>query len=182
MTGLRSGDFDVLVGVNLLREGLDLPEVQLVAIMDADKEGFLRSERSLTQTAGRAARNANSLVIMYADKITDSMRKTIDETARRREIQLAYNIEHGITPKTIMKAIDTSMSKTLSKQVKDYQSVEERVKSVAEESHTKYKSDKDIKKAILEAKKEMEKAVKNLDFMEAAKYRDLIIALEERMN
>ena len=110
------------------------------------------------------------------------MRKTIDETARRREIQLAYNIEHGITPKTIMKAIDTSMSKTLSKQVKDYQSVEERVKSVAEESHTKYKSDKDIKKAILEAKKEMEKAVKNLDFMEAAKYRDLIIALEERMN
>lgn len=181
MTGLRSGIFDVLVGVNLLREGLDLPEVQLVAIMDADKEGFLRSERSLTQTAGRAARNADSLVIMYADKITDSMRKTIDETARRREIQMAYNIEHGITPKTIIKAIDTSMSKTLAKQGKDYPTLDDNVKSVAEETPINYKSEKDIKKAILEAKKEMEKAVKNLDFMEAAKYRDLMIALEERI-
>ena len=181
MTGLRSGIFDVLVGVNLLREGLDLPEVQLVAIMDADKEGFLRSERSLTQTAGRAARNADSLVIMYADKITDSMRKTIDETARRREIQMAYNIEHGITPKTIIKAIDISMSKTLAKQGKDYPTFDDNVKSVAEETPINYKSEKDINKAILEAKKEMEKAVKNLDFMEAAKYRDLIIALEERI-
>ncbi|MBR5215898.1 MAG: excinuclease ABC subunit UvrB [Bacteroidales bacterium] len=180
MNGLRSGIFDVLVGVNLLREGLDLPEVQLVAIMDADKEGFLRSERSLTQTAGRAARNADSLVIMYADKITDSMRKTIDETARRREIQMAYNIEHGITPKTIIKSIDTSMSKTLGKS-KDYPMADDNVKAVAEETQTTYKSAKDIKKAILEAKKEMEKAVKNLDFMEAAKYRDLIIALEERL-
>ncbi|MBO5809407.1 MAG: excinuclease ABC subunit UvrB [Bacteroidales bacterium] len=181
MTELRIGTIDVLVGVNLLREGLDLPEVQLVAIMDADKEGFLRSERSLTQTAGRAARNADSLVIMYADKITDSMRKTIDETARRREIQMAYNIEHGISPKTIIKAIDTSLSKTMSKQSKDYIITENNIKSVAEESQAKYKSEKDIKKAIAEAKKEMEKAVKELDFMEAAKYRDIIIALEERL-
>ena len=181
MTELRIGTIDVLVGVNLLREGLDLPEVQLVAIMDADKEGFLRSERSLTQTAGRAARNADSLVIMYADKITDSMRKTIDETARRREIQMAYNIEHGIKPKTITKAIDTSLSKALSKQTKDYIIAEDSIKSVAEESQTKYKSEKDIKKAILDAKKEMEKAVKELDFIEAAKYRDIIIALEERL-
>lgn len=182
MNGLRSGEFDVLVGVNLLREGLDLPEVQLVAIMDADKEGFLRSERSLTQTAGRAARNANSLVIMYADKITDSMRKTIDETARRREIQMAYNIKHGITPKTIVKAIDNSLSKNVSKQSKDYITVEEKVRSVAEESASIYQSEKDIKKAMLEAKKEMEKAVKNLDFMEAAKFRDIMLALEERLN
>ena len=134
MNGLRSGVFDVLVGVNLLREGLDLPEVQLVAILDADKEGFLRSERSLTQTAGRAARNAESKVIMYADKITDSMRKTIDETSRRREIQMAYNIEHGIIPKTITKAIDSSLTKAISKQTNGYQPFEENVLSVAEES------------------------------------------------
>lgn len=182
MLGLRRGDFDVLVGVNLLREGLDLPEVQLVAILDADKEGFLRSERSLTQTAGRAARNADSLVIMYADKITDSMRKTIDETQRRREIQMKYNIEHGIVPKTIIKSIDNALGDSVSKNhVRDYSPNEESVRAVAEDKPVIYRSQKDIKKAIMEAKKTMEKSVKELDFMNAAKYRDMIIALEEKL-
>ena len=145
MLGLRRGDFDVLVGVNLLREGLDLPEVQLVAILDADKEGFLRSERSLTQTAGRAARNADSLVIMYADKITDSMRKTIDETQRRREIQMKYNIEHGIVPKTIIKSIDNALGDSVSKNhVRDYSPNEESVRAVAEDKPVVYRSQKDI--------------------------------------
>lgn len=183
MMGLRRGDFDVLVGVNLLREGLDLPEVQLVAILDADKEGFLRSERSLTQTAGRAARNADSKVIMYADKITESMQKTIDETQRRREKQTAYNIAHDIVPKTIIKPLDTAWTDTMSShKLVDYEMTEEHVRSVAEEKTAIYRSAKDIKKAIQEAKKEMEKSVKELDFMNAAKYRDIIVALEEKLN
>lgn len=183
MMGLRRGDFDVLVGVNLLREGLDLPEVQLVAILDADKEGFLRSERSLTQTAGRAARNAESKVIMYADKITDSMRKTIDETQRRREKQMAYNIANGIVPKTIVKTLDNALGDSINKQhANEYATSEEHIRTVAEEKITVYRSPKDIKKAIQEAKKEMEKSVRELDFMNAAKYRDLIVALEEKMN
>lgn len=182
MMGLRRGDFDVLVGVNLLREGLDLPEVQLVAILDADKEGFLRSERSLTQTAGRAARNAESKVIMYADKITDSMRKTIDETQRRREKQMAYNIEHNIVPKTIIKPFDNAWGDLNKAKLVDYEMTEEHVRSVAEEKTAVYRSPKDIKKAIQDAKKEMEKSVKELDFMNAAKYRDIIVALEEKLN
>ena len=183
MMGLRKGDFDVLVGVNLLREGLDLPEVQLVAILDADKEGFLRSERSLTQTAGRAARNAESKVIMYADKITDSMRKTIDETQRRREKQMAYNIANGIVPKTIIKPLDTAWGETLNKQrLVEYEAAEEGIRAEAAEKTAIYRSPKDIKKAIQEAKKEMEKSVKELDFMNAAKYRDIIVALEEKLN
>ena len=182
MMGLRRGDFDVLVGVNLLREGLDLPEVQLVAILDADKEGFLRSERSLTQTAGRAARNADSKVIMYADKITDSMRKTIDETQRRREKQMAYNIEHNIVPKTIIKPLDNAWGDLNKGKLVDYEMTEEHVRSVAEEKTAVYRSPRDIKKAIQDAKKDMEKSVKELDFMNAAKYRDIIVALEEKLN
>lgn len=180
--GLRKGDFDVLVGVNLLREGLDIPEVQLVAILDADKEGFLRSERSLTQTAGRAARNADSKVIMYADKITESMRKTIDETQRRREKQTEYNIKHGIIPKTIVKPIDNTWTETFGKQQSaEYTNVESKPNLVAEDINISYSSLNDIKSAISNAKKKMEKAVKDLDFMTAAKYRDIMLALEERL-
>lgn len=180
LQGLRMGDFDVLVGVNLLREGLDLPEVSLVAILDADKEGFLRSERSLTQTAGRAARNAESKVIMYADTITDSMCKTIDETNRRRSKQVAYNEAHGIVPKTIIKAIDNSLA-TLKGKTDDnaYQQGNGGDFVAAEAQHT-YRSKGEIQKAIAEAKKNMEKAVKELDFLNAAHYRDLMVALQEK--
>ena len=164
------GDFDVLVGVNLLREGLDLPEVSLVAILDADKEGFLRSERSLTQTAGRAARNAESKVIMYADTITDSMRKTIDETARRRAKQMAYNEAHGIVPKTIVKAIDNSLGTLKGGQPVTY-SQEGMAPTMAAERQANM-SKEQMQKAIQQAKKNMEKAVKEMDFLSAAKFRD----------
>lgn len=181
MMGLRSGAFDVLVGVNLLREGLDLPEVQLVAILDADKEGFLRSERSLTQTAGRAARNAQSKVIMYADVITESMQKTIDETQRRREIQIRYNTEHGITPKTIVKPIGNALESSLKKNAVTYAAREDDAGIIAAETSVSYSSVADLKKAVAEAKKEMEKAVKALDFISAAHYRDIMQGLEERL-
>ena len=171
LQGLRMGDFDVLVGVNLLREGLDLPEVSLVAILDADKEGFLRSERSLVQTAGRAARNAESKVIMYADTITDSMRKTIDETARRRAKQMAYNEAHGIVPKTIIKAIDNALG-TLKGQPEPVSYTQPGdAATVAAESHAHITKEQ-MQKAIQQAKKNMEKAVKEMDFLAAAKFRD----------
>jgi len=182
MHQLRKGEIDVLVGVNLLREGLDLPEVSLVAILDADKEGFLRSERSLTQTAGRAARNVNSKVIMYADKITDSMQKTIDETNRRREKQLKYNEEHGITPTQIIKPLENVLGNVMGKDTepRPYIEPEERA-AVAADPVVEYMSDGQIKKAIEKLQKEMKKVVKELDFIEAARIRDEILMLEKKL-
>ena len=174
MEGLRRGDFDVLVGVNLLREGLDLPEVSLVAILDADKEGFLRSERSLTQTAGRAARNINGLVIMYADKITDSMQKTIDETLRRREKQLKYNADNNITPKGIKKSLGSIIS---GKKEKAYSGPEQ--SDIAADPVVKYMTKDALEKTIAATKKKMEAAAKKLEFIEAAQYRDEIKRLQE---
>lgn len=178
MQDLRIGKFDVLVGVNLLREGLDLPEVSLVAVLDADKEGFLRSHRSLTQTAGRAARNIHGKVIMYADKMTDSMKKTIDETARRREIQNQYNLEHHIYPQPLKKKITNISINNLETEAKPYVPQHE-IKKVAEDD-PQYKS-KDLEKIISKKQKEMEKAAKNLDFLTAAKIRDDIQALKDQM-
>jgi excinuclease ABC subunit B len=182
---LRLGKFDVLVGVNLLREGLDLPEVSLVAIMDADKEGFLRNERSLTQTIGRAARNENGKVVMYADHITDSMQRTIDETNRRREIQTAYNLKHGITPKTVRKSKDEIMRQTSVADAKEGAEtmayIEPEEVSAAADPVLKYMNKNQLQKAIDETKKRMVQAAKDMEFMEAARLRDEMFALQKQL-
>jgi len=176
MQDLRRGIFDVLIGVNLLREGLDLPEVSLVAILDADKEGFLRSNRSLTQTIGRAARNLNGKAIMYADKITDSMQKTIDETNYRRTKQINYNTEHNVTPQALNKKIESAFTKN---PLVDYELGN--TAKIAAEPDTTYMAKGDIEKMIREKRKSMEKAAKDLDFIHAAKLRDEIKKLQEQL-
>jgi excinuclease ABC subunit B len=189
MNALRRGEYDVLVGVNLLREGLDLPEVSLVAILDADKEGFLRNHRSLTQTAGRAARNVNGRVIMYGDKITDSMAKTIADTNRRREKQLAYNEAHGITPKQIQKEIRSSLT---GQQTTDesgqtphpasnseFNIQNSEFSNIAADPIVEYMSRSQLEKSIARTRKLMQEAAKQLNFAEAAQYRDEMFRLEE---
>lgn len=182
---LRLGEFDVLIGVNLLREGLDLPEVSLVAILDADKEGFLRNERSLVQTVGRAARNVNGMVIMYADKVTDSMQKTIDETARRRGLQIAYNEANGLTPQPLVKSKEKILHST---KVADGDSDQRNLKyeyretdfAQAAEASVSYESKEELEKMIAATRKQMEKAAKDLDFIEAARLRDILFELQAK--
>ena len=166
LVALRKGEYDVLVGINLLREGLDLPEVSLVIILDADKEGFLRSERSLIQTIGRAARNAHGRVIMYADTMTDSMQKAINETNRRREIQESYNKKHGIIPKTIVKEVKEAIHASETKEMAK--------KYLKKKTHTQ----KDKEKLLASLRKEMNEAAKRMDFEKAAELRDMIFEIE----
>jgi excinuclease ABC subunit B len=181
---LRLGVFDVLVGVNLLREGLDLPEVSLVAIMDADKEGFLRDIRSLIQTIGRAARNVNGKVLMYADRMTGSMEKAIDETNRRRSIQIEYNEANGITPKTIFKSREAIMEQTMvadSKKKNQLYYVEPDEIRIAADPVVQYMGKGDLQKLMAETQRKMEVAAKELNFMEAARYRDELVQLRDRV-
>ncbi len=182
LRGLRIGDFDVLIGVNLLREGLDLPEVSLVAILDADKEGFLRNEKSLTQTAGRAARNSNGRVIMYADKITKSMQKTIDETLRRRAIQIENNLKYGITPKTIIKSHDEIFKSTSVIDIRESSYLhEESPINIAAEDEMIY-SKNELETKITDLKKKMNNASKAMQFIEAATYRDQMFSFQEKLD
>ena len=185
---LRLGQINVLVGVNLLREGLDLPEVSLVAILDADKEGFLRNEMSLTQTAGRAARNVDGLVIFYGDKVTESMQRTIDETGRRREKQIAFNLQHSITPKTIVKSKEQVFAQTAVLDIRGYDpknphavAPDGELVSMSAEEQEEFKTIPQMEKAIARIKKEMEKAARDLDFMEAARLRDEMFSLQKKL-
>jgi excinuclease ABC subunit B len=176
---LRLGVFDVLIGINLLREGLDLPEVALVAILDADKEGFLRNQRSLTQTAGRAARNSEGRVIMYADKVTRSMRLTIDETSRRREKQIAYNKKHGITPTTILKSKEEIMQQTTVVGTKNYLNADEEAANMVADPVMEFMSKEQLEKTIEQSKKKMQAASRDMDFLTAAEFRDEMLALKK---
>jgi excinuclease ABC subunit B len=179
LEGLRKGAFDVLVGINLLREGLDLPEVSLVAILDADKEGFLRSERSLTQTAGRAARNLNGMVIMYADKITGSMERTMEETQRRRKKQLDYNEQHQITPTQISKSTRSLFDQNREELNRAGAYADQARSDLAADPVVQYMGTPELEKAIEKARKQMEKAARELDFIEAARFRDEMYAYQE---
>ncbi|MEM9991482.1 MAG: helicase-related protein, partial [Bacteroidota bacterium] len=180
---LQLGEFDVLVGVNLLREGLDLPEVSLVAILDADKEGFLRNDRSLTQTAGRAARNSNGLVIFYADKVTKSMQMTIDETNRRRAVQMDYNEKHNVTPTTVRKSREDIINKQSILDVRGGKTayLEPEKPSIAADPVVSYMTRDQLEKTIAETERKMKAAAKDLDFISAARFRDEMLALKERL-